>query len=225
MHSPSQLPVHHTNTPEHRPIKRHHTARYYVHRVKESLTTRLSKLICAIFLSLLLIVGIITFILWLSLRPHRPRFFIHDFSVPGLGLETGFENAQIAFNVTARNSNLNIGIYYGSITGSVYYRDQKIGSTPLLDSYYEAPKTTKVLAAVLSGATLNINNERWMEFNNDRSKGTVAFRLEITSTIRFRISTWDSKRHGMHANCDVSVGPDGMILPSSRDVRCPVYFT
>lgn len=169
--------------------------------------------------------GIITFILWLSLRPHRPRFFIHGFSVPGLGFDTGFENAQIGFNVTARNSNQNIGIYYDKMSASVYYRDQKIGSTPLLDSFYEGPKTTKVLAAVLGGATLNVSSERWMEFTTDRSKGPVAFRLEITSTIRFKISTWDSKRHGMHANCDVLVGPDGLILPTSKDLRCPVYFT
>ncbi|CAK9327347.1 unnamed protein product [Citrullus colocynthis] len=226
MSSPSQLPVQHTNTPDQRPTKRHHSARYYAHRVKESLTTRVSKLICAIFLSLLLIVGIITFILWLSLRPHRPRFFIHDFSVTGLGLDNGLENAQIVFNVTARNSNLNIGIYYDSMSGSVYYKDQKLGSTPLLDSYYEGPKTTKVLTAVLSGETLNVDRQRWMEISNDRSnKGAVVFRLEISSTIRFRISAWDSKRHGMHANCDVSVGPNGMILPSSKDIRCPVYFT
>ncbi|KGN64554.1 NDR1/HIN1-like protein 26 [Cucumis sativus] len=228
MNSPSHLPVHHTDTPEQHPTaptKRHHSARYYAHRVKESLTTRVSKLICAIFLSLLLIIGIITFILWLSLRPHRPRFFIHDFTVTGLSLENGFESAQIVFNATARNSNLNIGIYYDAMSGSVYYKEQKIGSTPLLDSYYEGPKTTKVLTAALSGATLNIDRQRWMEISNERSKGVVVFRLEITSTIRFRISAWDSKRHVMHANCPVSVGSDGMILPSSKDLRCPVYFT
>lgn len=223
MNTPTQLAE--TNTPEQRPIKRHHTPRYYAQRVKDSLTTRVSKLICAVFLGLLFIVGIITFILWLSLRPHRPRFFIHHFSILGLGLDNGYKNPEIVFNVTARNSNLNIGIYYDSMVGSVYYKNQKIGSTPLLDEYYEGPKTTKVLTAALSGGTLNVDRHRWMEFTKERSKGAVGFRLEISSTIRFRISAWDSKRHGMHANCDVSVGRDGLILPSSKDVRCPVYFS
>lgn len=169
--------------------------------------------------------GIISFILWLSLRPHRPRFFIHEFSVPGLSQDNGFENAQIIFNVTARNANQNIGIYYDSISGSVYYRDNLIGSTPLLYPFYQKPKNTTVVAGALSGATLTVNSQRWMEFMDDRAKGTVVFRLDITSVIRFKVSTWDSKRHRMHANCNVAVGPDGLILATSRDKRCPVYFS
>lgn len=215
-----------TGGPELRPMKRHHTARYIAHRVHENLTTRVSKMICAIFLGLLLIVGVITFILWLSLRPHRPRFHIHNFSVPGLGQETGFENAQITFNASARNANQNIGIRYDSMEGSVYYRDQKIGSTPLIqEPFYQEPKNTTVIDGSFSGATLTVNSQRWKEFMNDRERGMVVFRLELTATIRFKVSSWESKRHRMHANCDVDVGPDGLILSASKDRRCPVYFS
>lgn len=219
----SRLPV---STPEPQPIRRQHTARYYAHRVKESLTTRVSKLICAIFLAFLLVVGMITFILWLSLRPHRPRFHIHAFSVPGLSQATGFENAEITFNVTARNANHNIGIYYDSMDGAVYYKDQRIGSiASLLPPFYQGPKNTTIVQGTFSGASLTVNSERWTEFMNDRAKGMVVFRLDLTSTIRFKISTWNSKRHRVHANCDVGVGQDGLILASSKDKRCPVYFT
>ncbi|KAF2303644.1 hypothetical protein GH714_020562 [Hevea brasiliensis] len=112
-------------------IKRHHTPRYYAHRVRESLTTRVSKLICAIFLIILLVVGIVFFILWLSLRPHRPRIFIQDFSVPGLGQPNGFENALITFNVTARNSNQHIGFHYDNVEGlgpgALFDNDEGLG--------------------------------------------------------------------------------------------------
>lgn len=223
MYSPSGLPL--RSTPQPHQIKRHHTARYYAHRVRDSLTTRVSKLICAIFLAFLLIVGIITFILWLSLRPHRPRIYMHEFSVPDLNQVTGFENANISFNVTVRNSNLNIGIYYGSFDSSIYYRDQKIGSIPLLDPFYQEPKHTKIINGAFSGATLAMNSQHWEEFMHDRSRGTVVFRLELTSSIRFKVSSWISKHHRMHANCDVSVGQNGFILPISKETRCPVYFS
>lgn len=208
-----------------RPIKRYNTARHYAHRIHESLTTRVSMFICAVFLGLLLLLGIIAFILWLSLRPHRPRFYIHGFSVPGLGQTNGFENAKITFNATARDSNQAIGISYGSMNGSVYYSDQLVGSTPLLSPFYQGPKNTTVVYGELSGATLSVNSYRWMQFQDDRADGKVGFRLEITATIRFRLSTWDSKSHRMHANCDVEVGRDGQILASSVNRRCPVYFT
>ncbi|KAI9188479.1 hypothetical protein LWI28_002714 [Acer negundo] len=143
MPTPNRPPI--QITPEKpQPLQRHHTARYYAHRVRESLATRVSKTICIVFLSVLLVLGIVAFILWLSLRPHRPRFHVHEFSVPGLDQPTGFENAQIAFKVTARNSNQHIGINYYSMEGMVYYRDQEVGSTHLKDPFYQEPKTTTV---------------------------------------------------------------------------------
>ncbi|GLU23248.1 hypothetical protein SLE2022_392700 [Rubroshorea leprosula] len=214
------------STWEHKPPKRHHSASHYAHRVRESLTTRVSKIICGIFLSFLLIFAIIAFILWLSLSPHRPRFFVQEFSIPGLAQPNGFENAEITFNVTVRNSNQHIGIYYmDSMVGTVYYRDQSIGSTTLSGPFYQSPKTTKVVDGVLGGATLNVNNARWTEFLNDRQQGTIVFRLGITSAIKFRVSTWDSKKHKIHVDCEVSVGPDGLLLASSINKRCGLYFT
>ncbi|KAE8689832.1 gibberellin 2-beta-dioxygenase 8-like [Hibiscus syriacus] len=97
------------------PLKLHRTARYYVHRVRESFTNRVIKVLCTMFLSVVLLVGIVLFILWLSLRPHRPRFYVVDFAVPSLVQPLGFENALISFNVTDRKSNQHIGIYYDSV--------------------------------------------------------------------------------------------------------------
>ncbi|KAL8103925.1 NDR1/HIN1-like protein 26 [Apium graveolens] len=214
-----------TPTPDKRQLKRHHTARYYMHRVQESLTTRVSKFICAIFLGLLFFAGIIAFIVYLSLRPHRPRFLIEQFSLPALAQPNGFENAELTFNVTARNSNHKIGIYYADMVVNAFYDDQSIGGRPVLYPFYQEPKNSTIIFGTLSGATLTVNNRRWMQFLADRSRGKVMFRLEITSTIRFKISTWDSKRHKMHANCQVEVGSDGLMMASFVGHRCPTYFT
>ncbi|XP_028787523.1 NDR1/HIN1-like protein 26 [Neltuma alba] len=223
----THVPIHYQQTPanQSKPLRRHHTARYYVQRVQDSLTTRVSKVLCSIFLSLLAIVGLIAFILWLSLRPHRPRFYIHDFSVPGLGQESGFQNAEITFFVTARNSNQRMEIEYEAMDGTVYYRDQNIGTMPLLFPFSQEPKNTTEVHGVLSGATLTVTSQRWAEFLNDRAHGSVVFRVELTSTIKFKVATWQSKTHRMHANCDVGVGPDGNILSTYKDKRCPVYFS
>lgn len=229
MSTPDHLvPVNHSMTPEKpEPLGGHHTARYFARRVKESLATRVSKSLCIIFLSLLLFVGIILFILWLSLRPHRPRFHIRGFSLPGLGQSSGFENAEINFNVTARNSNQKIGIYYYSMGGTVFYKDTAVGSTALLaDTLYQGPKNTSVLIATLSGASLTVSNERWTQFMAERSRGRVEFRLEIKANMRFKVTTWwDSKRHTLHASCLAVVGSDGMLLPAYKDKKCPLYFT
>lgn len=234
MSNPDRFPIRNTQTefqlqPQHQqqqqPIKRHHTARYYANRVRESLTARVTKFVCAIFLSLLLVAGIVCFILWLSLRPHRPRFHLIEFSVPGLA--SGFDqDSQITFKLTARNSNQHIGIYYNTMVGSVLYRDKQIGSAPLLRPLYQEPKTTSIVYGTFDAAfNLTVNSNRWKELTGDREKGKVVFRLDIASAIRFKVTTWDTKKHKLHISCDVAVGPDGSLLPTWINKRCPVYFS
>ncbi|CAH8352577.1 unnamed protein product [Eruca vesicaria subsp. sativa] len=148
------LPV--RSDPSSRPISRHHSASYIVHRVKESLTTRVSKLICAIFLSILLCLAIVSFILWISLRPHRPRVHIREFSLPGLGKTDGFETSHISFKITAHNPNQNVGVYYDSMDGSVYYKEKRFGSTNLTHPFYQEPKNTSLIEGVLRGVRVQV---------------------------------------------------------------------
>ncbi|KAL4310851.1 hypothetical protein GQ457_01G046620 [Hibiscus cannabinus] len=166
-------------------------------------------------------------------RHHTARYYAHRFTASssevsysgfhgsGLVQPSGFENALISFNVTDRNSNQHIGIYYDSVVGSVFYKDQQIGSAPLMDPFFQEPKTTTIMYGTFTGATLTVSSNRWKEFMDARQQGTVVFRLEITSVIRFRITTWDSQHHKMHVNCDVAVGQDGSILLAWKNKKCP----
>ncbi|TXG47105.1 hypothetical protein EZV62_026399 [Acer yangbiense] len=182
-----------------------------------------AKLILANFLTTIFVVGLILFLLWLGLHPHFPSFQIQSFSVPGLDQLNGFRNVNITFNVTVRNPNRSTWIHYESIDGSVYYKDQKVGVKPLLYSFNQPPKSTTILQQVFGGTVAN--NHRWMEIMNDRTEGTVKFSVRLASFIRFKKSIWDRRHHRMHAECDIDVGPDGLILPSSVHDGCPVNLS
>lgn len=220
--SPEKMPPGHRLATHQRPS----WVGYYAHRVQESLTARVSKIICTIVLGLLLIAGVIAFLLWLSLRPHRPRFHILDFTVPGMGHSAGFHNAQVTFNMTLRNPNLNIGIENKSMEGSVYYKDQRIAAKPFLEPhFYQGPKNTTIVDGSFCRASVTVSSRRWAEFLSERVRGSVGFRLQLTSVIRFKISSWYSKRHHIHATCNVRVDHHGKILETSKNKRCQVYFT
>lgn len=212
--------------PRHAP--RHDRGRYYAQKLQETLTSRVCRVFCSIFLSLLLIAALILFILWLSLRPHRPRFHVTAFSVtPGpaqLGAGAGNQSAQVTFDVSLRNPNQNIGVFYDdAMRGSLFYRDRRVGVTAeLLPPFYQSPKNTTAIHGDFSGA-VGADVSGQMKGEAD-ARGQVWFRLELVVTIRFRVSTWDTHRHSMHADCDVGVSPDGSILPAAKDRRCSLYF-
>lgn len=214
--TPSQLPL---SNPQ--PPSRSRT-RAYAHRVQESLTTRTAKVICSIFLSLLFTLGLIFFIVWLSLRPHRPRFHVVSFSYPGVA----DNSSDITFVVSDRNPNGDIGIYYDTtMEGSVYYEDKKIGMRQLHFPFYQPPKNTTMIRGVFVESKLAINDGLGNKLANDASNGRVMFRLELAVVIRFRVTTWDSHHHKLHVNCDVVTARDGNILPESMETRCPIYFS
>ncbi|KAJ0966101.1 hypothetical protein J5N97_027239 [Dioscorea zingiberensis] len=153
-----------------------------------------------------------------SLRPHRPRFYLSSFSLPGLT-----PAGQFAFNVSDRNSNRNIGIYYESMDGSVYYNDQRVSGGPVKVPFYQPPKNTTLFEGTLS-PVLGSGDPIWDRIGADGKDGKVAFRLELNSTIRFKVEVWDTHDHEMHVSCDVEVGSDGNMLPEYKEKKCTIYF-
>ncbi|EHA8589471.1 NDR1/HIN1-like protein 26 [Cocos nucifera] len=203
---------------------RSHRHRFSASRVRNSLTTRFAKCICSVFLSLLLFAGVIVFILWLSLR-HRPRFYLSSFSVPAVAQPPpALLNSPISFNVTDRNPNGNIGIYYDVVYGSVYYKGQLVGSGPVLNPFYQPHKNTTVVVGDLIGTAPAAGDALAAALSGDAAAGRVEFRLELKSVIRFRVRTWDTHHHTLHVQCDVVVGSDGNLLAENRGKRCSIYF-
>ncbi|CAD5167396.1 unnamed protein product [Musa acuminata subsp. malaccensis] len=202
----------------------HRRTRPSAHRIRESLTSRFAKCLCSILLTLVLVAGIIVFILWLSLRPHRPRFHLVAFAAPGVATPAGLSGSPISFNVTDRNPNAKIGIYYDAMFGTVYYRDRLVGSGPVMFPFFQPPKNTTLITGQLSGAAIEAGGTLSSQLSADAAAGRAELRLELNSTIRFKVKAWDTHHHHLHVECDLVVGSDGSILPESNNIKCPIYF-
>lgn len=118
-------------------------------------------------------------------------------------------------------------IHYDSIDSTIYYREQAIGTASLAtEAFDQESKNTTMFYKEISGPSLTVSGQRWIDMQSDRTAGSVSFRLEITSVIKFEVfSRWNTKKHKMHASCPAVVGPDGLLLPSFREERCSIYFT
>ncbi|XP_020577601.1 NDR1/HIN1-like protein 2 [Phalaenopsis equestris] len=198
----SQLHLHQSHT-------RAARTRFYAHRVRESLTSRIAMFLCSILLTLLFISGIIILILWLSLRPHRPRFYLSSFSTPSF--------SAVTFDISDRNPNSKIAIYYSDISATVFYDNQQLTNGIVQSAFYQPPKnTTEIVGQLVIASGQNIAR--------DASIGRVSLRLELNSIVQFKLSTWDTHHHNMHISCDLAVGSDGNLLPEFQGERCSLYF-
>ncbi|CAM0149098.1 unnamed protein product [Urochloa decumbens] len=197
-------------------------------RTRDSCAAALANTLCSLLLGLLLVAAVVLFVLWLGLRPHRPRFNIASFSVAG-GLDPDSSPAgasSLAFNVTDRNPNRHIGIYYGAMHASVHFYDALVASGPALATgWYQPNKTTTSITGLLDVLGPATTDASWPSFSAAVRTARVPLRLQLSTAIRFRVNNaFHSGRQRMHVSCDLLVGADGNLLPESIGGACDRYF-
>lgn len=159
-------------------------------RTRDSCAAALANTLCSLLLGLLLVVAVVLFVLWLGLRPHRPRFNIASFSVAGgLDPDSSPAGASLAFNVTDRNPNRHIGIYYDAMHASVHFDDALVASGPAFAAgWYQPNKTTTSITGLLDVLGPGITDASWPSFSAAVRARRVPLRLQLTTAIRFRVT-------------------------------------
>jgi hypothetical protein len=181
--------------------------------------------LCAVLLTLILVAGIIFFVMWLSLRPHRPKFALADFDVAYANRQSGLANLPVRFAVNEHNPNVKIGIHYEAIYASVYYGDQLIASGPAGNGpFFEVPKGSTQLQGSLTATGPTPSDKVWPRFAGEVSAGSVPMRLLLNSTVRFQVKIWDTRVHHMKVNCDLRLGRDGTVQQRYKNSPCTLYF-
>ncbi|KAF0896877.1 hypothetical protein E2562_029567, partial [Oryza meyeriana var. granulata] len=201
---------------------------------RESCTTVLANTLCTLLLVLLLVSGVVLFVVWLGLRPHRPRFNLVAFAIlaPPPGVAVGGGQQQVAFNVSDRNPNRHIGIHYDATHATVLYSDDDVlvAAGPASSSaWYQPNKTTTLIAGVLDVVGPRVTDAAWPSFAASLRAGRLPLRLQLTTAIRFRLTAGfgflQSGRQRMHVDCHLLVGSDGDLLPESVGAACDRYFS
>ncbi|CAN6199247.1 unnamed protein product [Urochloa humidicola] len=191
---------------------------------RQSPAVRCINFLCAVLLTLLLIAGIILFVLWLSLRPHRPRFYLSDFSIPNANRQSGLANLPVRFAVNEHNPNQKIGIHFQEMTASVYYGDTLVAKGPVMQPYYQAPKGDTPVLGQLTATGPTPTDPAWGRFSGELAAGAVQMRLTLASTVQFQTKMWDTKHHHMKAECDFGINGDGTLQLQYKNKQCELYI-
>jgi hypothetical protein len=182
---------------------------------------RCTKLLCSAFLTLLFVVGVVLFVVYLAVRPHRPRFHVTALAASGGGPVT------LSGQLAVRNPNHDVAFLFDRLYLSVVYRDAEVvkGVDLTGGPLYQTPKTTTPVpfqGVAVEGA------DAWQGMARDAAAGgggTVAMTVKVRSRIRARLAFWENRHwHPLHVSCDVAVGPDGQLLQEYRQKRCSLNF-
>nr|WIW57578.1 late embryogenesis abundant protein LEA8 [Pinus tabuliformis] len=162
---------------------------------------RMISYLCSAIVGLLIVIGVFVFLTWLVLRPHKPRYYVEYASYPELSLTDRILNSKMELNLTTRNPNSRISIYYYKMEGYIFYGDQRIAGSDI-GPFYQGHKTVRVLQPTLTAHSVILREDIARDLKLENSAGTLELKLKLYAHVRFKVGSWKSRHYNMRVKCD-----------------------
>ncbi|KAK9921434.1 hypothetical protein M0R45_029943 [Rubus argutus] len=133
---------------------------------------------------------------------------------------------NLSLNLTIRNPNKKLGIYYDSIEAGANYEGQRF-STKTLTPFYQGHKTTNVLNPVFSGQQLLVGSNLQSEYDQQTTAGVYNIQMKLYLRIRFKFGRIKTGKFKPRVKCDLDVplSKNGNSATTFQTTRCKIdYF-
>ncbi|GLT90095.1 hypothetical protein SLE2022_080470 [Rubroshorea leprosula] len=168
-----------------------------------------------------IILGLAALIFWLIFRPNIVKFHVTDASLTQFNLTSDNNlHYNLALNITVRNPNKKIGIYYDRIEANAYYEDQRF-ATQQLTPFYQGHKNTSYLNPSFQGQKLVLlGADGVSEYNQEKNSGVYSIDVKLNLRVRFKLGKLKTWRFKPKIECDLKVPLNG----SAETTKCKIDF-
>ncbi|KAI9153050.1 hypothetical protein LWI28_004992 [Acer negundo] len=183
----------------------------------------LLKLILKIVVTIVVVLGLAALIVWLIFRPiNEIKFHANDVSLTQFNLNNN-QNLEyrLALNITIRNPNKKIGVYYDRIEARAYYEDQRLESKTITP-FYQGYKNTTVLYVMFEGQKALVG-EGIQDFNQAKISGSYSIDVKLYLRIRFKLGKVKSPRFRPRIECELKV-PVNSSTVAAGTTKCHADF-
>jgi hypothetical protein len=172
------------------------------------------------------------FIFWLIFSPSEVKFHVTEASLTQFNYTAAAANNtlnyKLALNITLRNSNKRVGIYYDRIEAIAYYGKNWL-STASLTPFYQGHKNTSVLRPVFEGQqVLSLGTRDLSKFDSEKSAGVYNIDINLSVKIRIKygkIKTLRFKPQNIDCPLKVPLSSNGTVAEGFQATKCDnVYF-
>ncbi|GAA0166145.1 hypothetical protein LIER_21370 [Lithospermum erythrorhizon] len=170
----------------------------------DCLCTCIYQIICTI----LVVLAIVAIVLFIFFRPTPVKFNVTDATLTQFDLATPNDNLHynLAMNLSIRNPNKRLSIYYDNIEIRALYEGQRFASITLKPFHQRTKTTTNVDNIVLSGQNLVLlHNKGVSKYNQDRGSGVYHIDVDLYLRIRFKASLFKTSHFKPKIHCDLKV--------------------
>ncbi|WOG97467.1 hypothetical protein DCAR_0416807 [Daucus carota subsp. sativus] len=208
---------------QHFPPPLAHTAGSKIPRKKRrSCFTRCLCWSLCVLLVILTILAILAGVIFLVFRPKAPKYSVDSIRITQFALNNDLSlSASFNVNVTARNPNKKIGIYYeGGSPISVWYTGTKLceGSWP---KFYQGHRNTTVLNLPLTGRAVNAA-DLLRSIQQEQLTGRIPLNVRVRVPVRIKLGKLKLMKWKFLVKCRLVVdtlAADNVIRISERSCK------
>ncbi|KAG0478577.1 hypothetical protein HPP92_013296 [Vanilla planifolia] len=164
--------------------------------------------IFACLLSLIILVLFVILVIWLVLRPTKPKFLLQDSSIYQFNLSSDsnllFSNLlsiSLQVTISSRNPNDRIGIYYDRLDVLAEYKNRQITTATELPVGYQGHNDVNVWSPFVSANAVPIDPYLVDAFGQDENAGYILIYIKIDGKLRWKVGTWISGHYHIDVSC------------------------
>lgn len=143
-------------------------------------------LICKILTTITIIALVLAFLFWFIVRPNILKFHVTNATLTQFSYTNNTLHYNLALNVSIRNPNRRVGIYYDHIETLALYQDVRFGSQTL-EPFFQHHKNTTVISTVLKGQqVMPLAAKQVSELDKEEDLGVYGIVVKVFMTVRFK---------------------------------------
>ncbi|KAG5126421.1 hypothetical protein JHK82_027256 [Glycine max] len=184
-------------------------------------------LICKILTTVIIILAVLAFLFWFIVRPNVIKFHVTDASLTRFDYTTNNTlHYDLTLNVSIRNPNRRVGVYYDQIEALALYEDVLFGNLTL-GSFYQHHKNTTFVSPIFKGQRVTpLAKVQVSEFDKEKGSGVYTIDLKLFMTVRFKFLLFKSGSLKPKIRCALHVplksrnattSPDAAFQPTECD--------
>ncbi|KAL2323020.1 hypothetical protein Fmac_027399 [Flemingia macrophylla] len=143
-------------------------------------------IICKILTTIIVIAAVVALLVWFIVRPNVVRFHVTEATLTQFSYDNNTLRYDLALNVSIRNPNRRVGIYYDAVEALALYDDVRFGSQ-ILGPFYQHPKNTTFLNPVFKGQRVApLAAQQASKLDEEKASGVYSIDAKLFITVRFK---------------------------------------
>ncbi|OIW21793.1 hypothetical protein TanjilG_10909 [Lupinus angustifolius] len=163
-------------------------------------------IICKILTFVLVLVIIAAVIIWFIVRPNVLKFYVTETNLTEFNYgNNGILDYNLGLNVSIRNPNSRLGVYYDDIEATALYEDVKFGSQSL-EPFFQHKKSTRYVGPVFKGQqAMSLGEKQVSKLNKDKDSGVYDIVVKLKMKFRFKFGLIKIGSFYPKIRCDLKV--------------------